>query len=105
MSASSRAGGPDGRPHGAARHDPRQDPRPARRRRGPAPDDRVQRDPRRLCRQARELEGLMGDLTVLLDTILAKIPAPPGDAEGPLQMIVCNATHDDYVGKLASWRA
>jgi GTP-binding protein len=52
----------------------------------------------------RELEDPMGDLTVLLDTILAKIPAPPGDAEGPLQMIVCNATHDDYVGKLAVGR-
>jgi GTP-binding protein len=51
-----------------------------------------------------ELEHPMGDLTPLLDTILAKIPGPPGDNEGPLQMIVCNSTHDEYVGKLAVGR-
>src|ERR1700742_4819575 len=48
-----------------------------------------------------ELEQPLGNLPPLLDTILAKIPGPPGDAEGPLQMIVCNSTHDEYVGKLA----
>jgi GTP-binding protein len=51
-----------------------------------------------------ELEHAFGDLTPLLDTILAKIPGPPGDTEGPLQMIVCNSTHDEYVGKLAVGR-
>src|SRR3954470_12579063 len=51
-----------------------------------------------------ELEHAWGDLTPLLDTIIAKIPPPPGDTEGPLQMIVCNSTHDEYVGKLAVGR-
>jgi GTP-binding protein len=51
-----------------------------------------------------ELDQPLGDLTPLLDTILTKIPAPPSDAEDALQMIVCNSTHDDYVGKLAVGR-
>ena len=52
----------------------------------------------------RELDEPLGDLTPLLDTILEKIPGPPGEKEGPLQVIVCNTTHDDYVGKLAVGR-
>jgi GTP-binding protein len=52
----------------------------------------------------RELDQPLGDLTPLLDTVLERIPGPPADAEGPLQMIVCNTTHDDYVGKLAVGR-
>jgi GTP-binding protein len=40
----------------------------------------------------------------LFDTILERVPAPPGDPNAPLQMIVCNTTHDDYVGKLAVGR-
>ncbi|MFT3768539.1 MAG: translational GTPase TypA [Minicystis sp.] len=52
----------------------------------------------------RELDQPLGDLTPLIDTILEKIPGPPGEAEAPLQMIVCNTTHDDYVGKLAVGR-
>jgi len=51
-----------------------------------------------------ELEDPLGDLTPLLDTILTKIPGPPGEADAPLQMIICNTTHDDYVGKLAVGR-
>src|ERR1700729_842031 len=47
-----------------------------------------------------EIEQPIGDLTPLLDTILHKIPGPPGDADAPLQVIICNTTHDDYVGKL-----
>src|SRR6185312_15152136 len=51
-----------------------------------------------------ELDQPMGDLTPLLDIILDKVPAPPGDADDALQVIVCNTTHDDYVGKLAVGR-
>src|SRR5262249_41288244 len=29
---------------------------------------------------------------------------PPGEIDGPLQIIVCNTTHDDYVGRLAIGR-
>ncbi len=52
----------------------------------------------------RELEQANGDLMPLLDTILERVPGPPGDPAQPLQMIVCNTTHDDYVGKLAVGR-
>jgi GTP-binding protein len=44
------------------------------------------------------------DLVPLFDMIVDRIPAPAVDVEGPLQMIVCNTTHDDYVGKLAVGR-
>ncbi|MFO0612140.1 MAG: translational GTPase TypA [Polyangiaceae bacterium] len=52
----------------------------------------------------RKLDDPNGDLTPLFETILAKVPAPSGDPTAPLQMIVCNTTHDDYVGKLAVGR-
>ncbi len=51
-----------------------------------------------------KLDDAFVDLKPLFDTILEKVPAPPGDVDGPLQMIVCNTTHDDYVGKLAVGR-
>jgi GTP-binding protein len=44
------------------------------------------------------------DLIPLFDMILERVPAPPGDVDGPLQMIVCNTAHDDYVGRLAVGR-
>ncbi len=50
------------------------------------------------------LEEESKDLIPLFDTILEKVPPPNGDPEGPFQMIVCNTTHDDYVGKLAVGR-
>jgi GTP-binding protein len=52
----------------------------------------------------RELEHEAKNLLPLFDTILEKIPGPAGDTEGPLQVIVCNTTHDDYVGRLAVGR-
>src|SRR5262245_53335137 len=52
----------------------------------------------------RELEDEARDLVPLFETILDRIPPPPGDAEAPLQMIVCNTTHDEYVGRLAVGR-
>jgi len=52
----------------------------------------------------RKMDDPNGDLTPLFETILAKVPAPTGDPTAPLQMIVCNTTHDDYVGKLAVGR-
>jgi GTP-binding protein len=44
------------------------------------------------------------DLEPLFETILSKVPEPAGDPDAPLQVIVCNTTHDDYVGKLAVGR-
>jgi GTP-binding protein len=52
----------------------------------------------------KELDQEAKDLTPLFETILEKVPGAPGDPEGPLQVIVCNTTHDDYVGKLAVGR-
>ncbi|HEY4116955.1 MAG TPA: GTP-binding protein, partial [Byssovorax sp.] len=52
----------------------------------------------------RELEQEATDLVPLLETILDKVPAPEGDPKAPLQIIVCNTTHDEYVGKLAIGR-
>jgi GTP-binding protein len=52
----------------------------------------------------KELEDELTNLVPLFETILARVPAPSGDAEEPLQIIVCNTTHDDYVGKLVVGR-
>ena len=58
----------------------------------------------KLGQSRRELEDPPSNLVPLLDTILDKIPEPTGDPNGPLQVIICNTTHDDYVGKLAVGR-
>jgi GTP-binding protein len=52
----------------------------------------------------RELDQEATDLLPLLDSIIEKVPEPQGDPEGPLQVIVCNTTHDEYVGRLAIGR-
>jgi GTP-binding protein len=52
----------------------------------------------------RELDQEATNLVPLLDTILDRVPPPPADFDGPLQIIVCNTTHDDYVGRLAIGR-
>ena len=44
------------------------------------------------------------DLSPLFDMILDKVPAPKGDPTGPLQILVNNLDHDDYVGRLAVGR-
>ncbi len=41
------------------------------------------------------------NLKALFETILNYIPAPEGDENQPLQMLVSSAEHNDYVGKLA----
>jgi GTP-binding protein len=43
-------------------------------------------------------------LDPLFETILEKIPQPPGDPDGALQILVTNIDHDDYVGRLAIGR-
>ncbi len=52
----------------------------------------------------RTLEDPSTTLAPLFDLILTRIPAPKGDAAAPLQMIVNNIDHDDYVGRLAIGR-
>lgn len=51
-----------------------------------------------------KLEDTSTDLAPLFETILAKVPVAPGDPEGPLQILVSNVDHDDYVGRLAIGR-
>ena len=40
------------------------------------------------------------DLKPLFDTILSHIPAPEGDDEGPMQMLVSSIDYNDYVGRI-----
>ena len=44
------------------------------------------------------------DLKPLFDTILDYIPAPEGDPDGPLQMLVSSIDYNDYVGRIAVGR-
>ncbi len=43
-------------------------------------------------------------LAPLFETILARVPPAPGDPNAPLQILVSNIEHDDYVGRLAIGR-
>ena len=52
----------------------------------------------------KNLDEEATSLVPLFETILEKVPAPAGKPTSPLQIIVCNTTHDDYVGKLAIGR-
>jgi len=44
------------------------------------------------------------DLKPLFDTILEYIPAPEGDEEGPLQMLVSSIDYNEYVGRIGIGR-
>ena len=44
------------------------------------------------------------DLRALFETILEYIPAPEGDGEGELQMLVSSIDYNDYVGRIAIGR-
>ena len=44
------------------------------------------------------------NLEPLMETIIKEIPAPRGDADGPLQMMVTTLDADDYVGRVAIGR-
>lgn len=44
------------------------------------------------------------NLQPLMDTIIKDIPAPKGDADGPLQMMVTTLEADEYVGRVAIGR-
>ncbi len=52
----------------------------------------------------RHLDDPSTDLTPLFETLVDRLPAPGGDAEGPLQMLIHNTIHDDYVGRIAIGR-
>jgi GTP-binding protein len=44
------------------------------------------------------------DLKPLFDTVLSTVPAPEGDVDAPLQLLVTNIDYNDYVGRLAIGR-
>jgi GTP-binding protein len=52
----------------------------------------------------RELEDTATDLSPLFEMILEKIPPAPGDRSAPLQILINNIDHDDYVGRLGIGR-
>ena len=44
------------------------------------------------------------DLTPLFEAVLSHIPAPEGDAQAPLQMLVSSIDYNEYVGRIAIGR-
>jgi GTP-binding protein len=44
------------------------------------------------------------DLEPLFETIVDKVPAPVGEIDGPLQLLVSNIDYDEYVGRIAIGR-
>ncbi|MBR5124949.1 MAG: GTP-binding protein, partial [Clostridia bacterium] len=49
-------------------------------------------------------DNLGEDLTPLFETIVDYIPAPEGDEEGPLQLLVSSIDYSDYVGRIGIGR-
>ena len=43
------------------------------------------------------------DMKPLFDTIIEHIPAPEGDPEANLQMLVTTIDFNEYVGKIGNW--
>ena len=52
----------------------------------------------------RELDHESDSLTPLLDTILERVPAPPGDRSAPFKMLVTTIDYNDYLGRLGIGR-
>jgi GTP-binding protein len=50
------------------------------------------------------LEDESTSLEPLMETILKRVPGPTGDPDQPLQMLVHNVEHDEYVGRLGVGR-
>jgi GTP-binding protein len=51
-----------------------------------------------------ELSDARADLVPLFDAILTRVPPPPGNAEGPFQLLVSTIDHSPYLGRLAIGR-
>ena len=52
----------------------------------------------------RELDEESASLAPLLDVIVEKVPAPPGDRTAPFQMLVTTIDYNDYLGRLGIGR-
>lgn len=46
------------------------------------------------------LDNYSKDMKPLLDTIIEKIPAPEGDPDRPLQLVISSIDYDNYVGRI-----
>ena len=44
------------------------------------------------------------DIMPLLDTIIAHVPTPQGEPEGPLQVLISSVDYDEYLGRIAIGR-
>ncbi len=44
------------------------------------------------------------DLKPLFETIIREVPAPHGDPDGPVQILISNIDYDDYVGRIGVGR-
>jgi GTP-binding protein len=51
-----------------------------------------------------DLYGERVDLKPLFDVIIEKVPAPKGEMNGTLQLLVSNVDYDEYVGRIAIGR-
>ncbi len=51
-----------------------------------------------------KMEDTNTDILPLMETLLQHIPAPQGDMEAPLQIMVTTLDYDEYVGKIAIGR-
>jgi GTP-binding protein len=54
--------------------------------------------------QEDAINGTMSDLKPLLDTIVAKVQAPPGDKDAALQLQVSTLDYNDYLGRIVIGR-
>jgi len=52
----------------------------------------------------REMAQEAKNLEPLFQLVLDRVPPPKGDPDGPLQIMIANLDHDDYVGRLAIGR-
>ena len=52
----------------------------------------------------KNLEDEGKNLQPLFQTIVESVPAPKGDPNAPLQLLINNLDHDDYLGRLAIGR-
>ncbi len=57
-----------------------------------------------LGQAGHELDKLVNDMTPLLETIIAKVPAPNVDDHGPFQMQVSSLAYSSYVGVMGVGR-
>ena len=40
------------------------------------------------------------DITPIFDAIISEVPAPQGEVDEPLQLMICNIDYDEYVGRI-----